>query len=79
MINNLDKSIRPDLAVTYGWLQMLNMKSLKKNNPFLFNFLRDAAMFRHAALVYGTMGINDKSHREMYEHMKVVDKIYGKI
>jgi hypothetical protein len=71
--------MRPDLAMTYGWLEMLNMKSIKKDAPFLYGFLRDAAMIRHAALVYGTMGVNDKAHREMYEHMKVVDKIYGKI
>lgn len=58
---------------------MFNMKSINKNNPILYGFLREAAMFRHAALVYGTMGVNDKAHKEMFEHMKVVDKVYGKI
>ena len=58
---------------------MLNMKSIKKDNPFLFNVLREAAIWRHAALVYGTMGCNDKAHREMFEHMKVVDSVYGKV
>lgn len=58
---------------------MLNMKSMKKTYPFLYGFLRDAAILRHSALVYGTMGVNEKSHKEMYEHMKVVDKVYGKI
>jgi hypothetical protein len=58
---------------------MLNMKRLQKDNPFLYSFLREAAMFRHAALVYGTMGVNDKAHKEMFEHMKVVDKVYGKV
>jgi hypothetical protein len=71
--------MRADLTITYGWLEMLNMKSIKKNNPILYSLLREAAIWRHAALVYGTMGINKQAHREMYEHMKVVDKVYGKV
>ena len=60
-------------------LEMINIKKLRKDNPFLYNFLREAAVLRHAALVYGTMGVNNAAHREMYEHMKVIDKIYGKV
>jgi hypothetical protein len=71
--------MRPDLSATYGWMEMLNMKSLKNNYPFLHGALREAAIWRHAALVYGTMGINKQAHHEMYEHMKVVDKVYGKV
>lgn len=58
---------------------MLNMKSMKNDNPFLYSFLREAAIWRHAALAYGTYGVNDKGHCEMFEHMKVIDKIYGKV
>lgn len=52
---------------------------MKNDNPFLYSFLREAAIWRHAALAYGTYGVNDKGHCEMFEHMKVIDKIYGKV
>jgi hypothetical protein len=48
-----------------------------KPYPTIWKFMRDAAYFRHAMLVYGTMGVNKYAHEEMYKHMKLVDDVYG--
>jgi hypothetical protein len=48
-----------------------------KPYPELWRFMRDAAYFRHAMLVYGMMGCNKYAHQEMYKHMRLVDKVYG--
>jgi hypothetical protein len=56
----------------------MNLFWLKRMFPDTWAIMREAAVWRHVMLVYGTFGFTPRADKEMERHLELVRAVYDK-